>query len=87
MISDVDSSCQPHTGRFLHVVDKSFQRGGSTQSASQQCNPTDIIFGVLLGLSPARSDAQGLGQLYIEVLTASGAAIEGLTPDSFSIMS
>ena len=47
---------------------------------------TAIIFGVLLGLSTTQSDAQGLGQLYIEVLTEDGEAVEGLAPEHFSIM-
>ncbi len=47
---------------------------------------SSIIFVVLLGLSPIRSDAQSLGQLYIEVLTASGDAVEGLAPEHFSII-
>ena len=47
---------------------------------------SSVIFVVLLGLLPIRSDAQSLGQLYIEVLTASGDAVEGLAPEHFSII-
>ena len=45
-----------------------------------------IAFGVLLSLIAASASGQALGELYFEVLTPGGDAVEGLTPDSFSIL-
>ena len=45
-----------------------------------------IAFGVLLSLIAASASGQALEEIYFEVLTPGGDAVEGLTPDNCSII-